>query len=282
MNERELQHLITAIVQAVVAELEAEPQRSAELPTSSPSNAAPAPPPSPVVSSPTPPGRCIRLLVGNTDRGLEAAVAAVQALKLPGPEPSFEVAVAADDASLVERVRLLAPSWSVHAAGELGCPFAWMRSAEAGVALTLDRVAAVRASVTVPEQFVEKALLSLLHRGRPCILATDGLNLDAPKATDAFRQALREPVDRLTSFGARCVAAGEVGHALAEALGASPIPPPAGGAVGAAARGPRPLISAADVESAQGELVLPPGALVTPLAWDRARELGVKLRRLPQ
>ncbi|NUP99808.1 MAG: hypothetical protein HUU35_08130, partial [Armatimonadetes bacterium] len=43
----------------------------------------------------------------------------------------------------------------------------------------------------------------------------------------------------------------------------------------------RPLITAEEIESADGELTLPPGAIVTPLALDRARELGVTLRRVP-
>lgn len=45
----------------------------------------------------------------------------------------------------------------------------------------------------------------------------------------------------------------------------------------------RPLITAADVEAvpAGGELILPPQAIVTPLAWDVARQRGVRLRFAP-
>ena len=43
----------------------------------------------------------------------------------------------------------------------------------------------------------------------------------------------------------------------------------------------RPLITAEQVEAAGGELLLPADAILTPLAADRARELGVRLRRLP-
>ena len=43
----------------------------------------------------------------------------------------------------------------------------------------------------------------------------------------------------------------------------------------------RPLICVEDVEGADGELTLPPHAIITPLALERARELGVVLRRIP-
>ena len=153
-----------------------------------------------------------------------------------------------------------------------GCPLALAREVEAVVAATLDRPTAVRVAQTMPETFGSKLVLEALCLGKPVVAATDALGLDRPDATPQLRHALAEPVGRLEVFGATCVEAVDLGPTLRTLLS---------GPGGVNAHENRPLITAVEVEAADGELLLPPDAIVTPLALDRARELGVKLRRLP-
>jgi hypothetical protein len=214
--------------------------------------------------------RLVRVLVCDSAVGLDFATAALNAFAHPKLELEYLVVEGLSAGLTVDRVAQLAPRARVRSTREAGCPLLAARGAEAVVAATLDRPTALRVALTMPEHFGAKLLCEALCLGKPVVVATDGLGLDPPGATPQLRHALAEPVGRLEVFGATCVGAAELGAALANAVSAPRAETPR-----------RPLITAQEVEAADGELLLAPDALVTPLALDRARELGVQLHRLP-
>jgi hypothetical protein len=245
LDNATLERLITAAVSAVLAEL-----RAADLQR---------------------PGRRLAVLVCNAAEGLEFAAASLGAVAQLGYELDWLVAAGPAGRVSAQRVRELVPEARVREAAEAGCPLETARRVEGVVAATLDRPTAVKVALTAPDTFASRLLFEALRLGKPVALATDALGLEAPEATPQMRQALAEPLGRLEVFGAACGPAVELGAALRPLLAPGAAP----------AFDQRPLVTAAEVEAADGELLLPSEALVTPLALDRARELGVKLRRRP-
>ncbi len=243
MSEQDLERLIEATVAAVLQQLQAG----------------------------RPAGPLVRVLIADTDTGLDFALASLADL---ARRVRVEYVLSDGDRAQVTPayVRQHAGAPAVFTHPEIGCPAAWARGADLVVAATLDRATALRVALTMPETFGSQLLFEALRVGRPVVVATDGLALDAPEATPQLRAALAEPVGRLEVFGAECVAARDLGPVVERRLAAP---------TGFNAATNRPLITAEDVEAAEGELVLAPGAILTPLALDRARELGVILRRLP-
>lgn len=212
-------------------------------------------------------GRRVAVLVSETTAGLDFAVASL------GTLADFPVRLEwlASGRGVASVNRRLGAELCRDTA-DAGCPLKLASEVEAVVVATLDRPTAVRVAMTTPETFGSKLLLEALCLGTPVVVATDALGLDRPEATPQLRHALAEPVGRLEVFGASCVEAVDLGATLRTLLS---------GPGGVNAHENRPLITAIEVEAADGELLLSPDAIVTPLALDRARELGVKLRRLP-
>lgn len=242
MNEQELEQLIVDAVRAVLGKLQ----------------------------PPAPKGPVVRVMIGPTPDGLEFALASLATL---AERYRLEYLLTSGETSQVTRAWVEQQTGgTVTTEAEAGCPRKWARGADLVVAATCDRPTAVRVALTMPETYGSKLLYEALVRGRPVILASDGLGLEAPEATPQLRHALREPIARLEVFGARLTPAKDLAAAVSEELA------PRGGAHPG---NERALITAEDVEAADGELILPPHAIVTPLALDRARELGIKLRRVP-
>ena len=241
LDNETLQRLVSAAVSAVLAELKAE-------------------------SSPVS-RRVVPVLVSPTIVGLDFAAAALHSVAtLP---LTFEWWVAGPDVSRVEQ---LVPQGKVRSIADAPLASTLAEQAYAVVAATLDRSTAMRVSLTMPETFGSELLLGALNLGKPVVVATDGLGLEQPLASPQLRAALAEPIGRLEAFGAECVASQDLGKRLKAVLS---------GPDGLHPRPNRPLVTASDVEAAGDELVVPPEAVVTPLAVDRARELGVALRRPP-
>ncbi|MBI2302587.1 MAG: hypothetical protein HYU66_27085 [Armatimonadetes bacterium] len=248
MNEHDLQRLVQAAVKAVLAEL---------------GGAAEAPAAGPLV----------RVLFGDSSQGRDYAVAALRRLGGEGLRLEHVVTTGGRSQANPGFLRELPGTLAAQTDEEAGCPLAFARGADLVVAATLDRPTAVRLAHTAAERFADRFLLEALSLGKPVVLATDGFELEAPAATPQLRAALAEPRARLETYGAVCVAAVDLREAVRQVLDGQVRP---GGAVG------RELITVVEVEAAEGTLVLAPDAIVTPLALDRARELGVTLRRVPR
>lgn len=247
MNQDELAKLVQAAVRAVLEQLGERP-------------------PQPVPQGPT-----VRLVVGESDAGLDFAFAALrqadrryrlQAVLSTGRDRQITLGYA--------REALNVPD--ARPESDAGCPLRFARGADVAVVVGLDRPALVRCAMTAPERYADRFLFEALCLGKPAVLASDGLAPALPDASPRLRQAMAEPLGLIEAFGATVTAASAVAAAVDEALAG---PPGFNAAVN------RPLITAEDVEAAEGELVLAPGAIVTPLALERARELGVVLRRVP-
>ncbi|MCC7495131.1 MAG: hypothetical protein IT204_22475 [Fimbriimonadaceae bacterium] len=243
MTEQELAQLVEATVQAVLAQLQ----------------------------PPAPRGPRVRVLVSDTDHGLDLVLAGLKPL---ASRWRLEYVLTSGETAQVTPayVRERGGAATVQTEVDAGCPRAFAKGADLVLAATLDRATALRVALTMPERWGERFLFDALRRGKPVVLATDGLFLEAPDATPQLRAALAEPVARLEVFGATVLPAAQLAAAAETALAGPP---------GYNAASNRALVTAAEVEAAGDELVLPAGALVTPLALDRARELGVILRRLP-
>lgn len=247
MNQDELERLVQAAVRAVLEQL----------------NDRPATPPAK--------GPTVRLVIGESDAGLDFAFAS---LKQAERRYRLQVVLATGQERQVTlgyvREALNVPD--ARPESEAGCPLRFAQGADVALVVGLDRPALVRSAMTAPERYADRFLFEALCLGKPVVLAQDGLDRALPDASPRLRQAMAEPLGLLEAFGATVTAASDVAAAIDEAL--------AGPARFNAAVN-RPLITAEDVEAADGELVLAPGAIVTPLALERARELGVVLRRVP-
>lgn len=214
-----------------------------------------------------PAGRRVAVVVGTTPIGLDFAVASLQAMGDVGLDLDW---LASGRGVELTNQRLGAEI--VRDVSTVGCPLEMAKSVEAVIIAALDRPLALRIAATNPEEFRGNLVLEALCLGKPVIAATDGLRLDRPEATPQLRAALAAPIGALEAYGATCCAAVDLGPTVAATL-ASPA--------WVAHHENRPLITAEQVEAAGGELLLPADAILTPLAADRARELGVRLRRLP-
>ncbi|NUQ38198.1 MAG: hypothetical protein HUU23_10430, partial [Caldilineales bacterium] len=193
MSEQDLQNLVAAAVRAVLEQLGQQTE------------------------APAAKGPVVRVLIADTERGLDFALASLKA----GPaRVRLEYVLTSGRQSQVTTafVREQGGASKVLTEAEAGCPLALARGADAVVAASLDRPSAMRVALTMPETFASKFLFEALRRGRPTIIATDGWAWEAPEATPQMRQALAEPVGRLEVFGAVCSPASELGGALAAAL----------------------------------------------------------------
>ncbi len=244
MSEEQIARLVTVAVQAVLREL-----RGA---------AAPA-------------GPLVRVLIGSVTAGLDQALASLALLD----DCRFEAVLldTDDQPTTADHVRELLPSAAVTVASQAGCPRAHAAAAEALVVAALDRATLVRTVVTIPEGFGPKWLLEGLLLGKPVLVSRDSADVTAPAAAPQLRAALAAPLATLESFGAEVVPAVELGPALRAAL-----------AVGWRNAGAedRVLVTEADVAAAEGPIIVPAAAIITPLAWDAARERGVVIQRLPR
>lgn len=247
MNDAELARLVEAAVRAVLAQLrpaaEAAPVR----------------------------GPRVRLVIGESEAGLDFALASLRQAELPG---ALEVVVSTglDRQVTLGHLRGALGPATVRPESEAGCPLKFAAGADLAVVVGLDRTGLVRAVRTAPERYADRFLCEALCLGRPVVLVREGLARALPEATPRWRRAMAEPLELIEAYGATLVAAADLAEAVAGALA---------GPAGFNAAENRPLITADEVERAEGELVLAPGTIVTPLALERARELGVVLRHIP-
>lgn len=212
-------------------------------------------------------GRHVAVVVGTTSVGLDYAVASLNDLR----DMPLRLDWLTNSRGLEPLNRRLGQALCRDTA-DAGCPLALAAEVEAVVVAALDRPFALQVASTAPVSFESRLVFEALCLGKPVIAATDALGLDRPAATAQLRLALAEPLGRWEVFGAECVAAADLGRALRTSLT---------GPTWANAADNRALITVAEVETAAGELLIAADAIVTPLALDRARELGIKLRRLP-
>jgi len=247
VNQADLERLVQAAVRAVLEQL--GPQ------------AAPGPAKGPLV----------RLVIGESDAGLDFAFAS---LKQAERRYRLQVVLSTgrDRQLTLAYVREALQVPDARPESEAGCPLRFAQGADVAVVVGLDRPALVRCARTAPERYADRFLFEALCLGKPVVLVHDDLDPALPEASPRLRQAMAEPLVLLEAFGATPTLASELGAVVEVALA---------GPAGFNAAANRPLITVEEIEAAEGELVLPPGAIVTPLALDRARELGVVLRRVP-
>ena len=248
MTQDELAKLVQAAVQAVLAQL----------------GEASAP-------APAQQGPLVRLVIGESDAGLDFAFASLKTLD-PRPRCQAVLSTGRDRQVTLGYAREALGVPDARPESEAGCPLRFARGADLAVVIGLDRPALVRCARTAPERYADRFLFEALCLGKPVVLATDGLDPALPDAAPRLRQAMAEPLGLVEAYGATLSPAGELARVVEAALA---------GPAGFNSATNRPLITAEDVEAADGELALPPAAIVTPLALERARELGVVLRRLP-
>lgn len=245
MSEEQIATLVAAAVRAVLAELRGTP-------------AADAP--------------AVQVLIGAPHRLLDAALASLGALT---GEARLEAILLSGERQQVTRAHVaeLLPGATISTEPDAGCPLERAAAAAVLVVASLDRTTLMRTVLTVPEGFGARWLLEGLVEGKPVVFARDTLEIAADRATPQLRQALAAPLGTLESYGAELVPAVELAAAVRRGLASL--------ARNAGAER-RILITEADVDAAGGPLIVPDSAIVTPLAWDRARELGVVIQRLPR
>lgn len=145
--------------------------------------------------------------------------------------------------------------------------------------LTATALAKVATGIT--DTMATQVVMEALRTGKPVVAARNAAEPDqegmqsggSRAAAPALRRLWASHFQASESYGVHFVDVSELAAAMKAALGRRPAPP----------TGPQAVITEADVVAAAGigELHVPSGAIVTPLARDTAAELGVRLVMLP-
>lgn len=140
---------------------------------------------------------------------------------------------------------------------------------------TLSRAEAAKIALAQTDTFFSDMVFQMLWHGRPVVLVRDGVMepnfRDRPRSA-AMAGTVEAYLRRLADYGARLVMAKDLASAVRETLlleGESAV----------LQEQKRTVITAQDIEEAEQEVVVKPGTIVTPLAWDVAKHRGIAIRR---
>lgn len=139
---------------------------------------------------------------------------------------------------------------------------------------TLSRAEAAKVALAQTDTFFSDMVFQMLWQGRPVVLAQDGVmepNFRIHPRSAAMADTVEAYMRRLADYGARLVMARDLASAVRETL--------SGGSSAVSWEQKRTVITAQDVEEADQEVVVKPGTIVTPLAWDVAKHRGIAIRR---
>jgi len=168
-------------------------------------------------------------------------------------------------------------------AEETTCRRDLLHTHRALVVATWNRVEAVKVALTCTDTWASQLIFQALLEGTPVVAVRQGVDPRLEREADraagrqappALRQVLDDYWQTLASFGVQWVEARALAEATVRLFQAD-------GSVGSTKR-PRDLVTAQEVEEAEGDLVVSAQAIITPLALDRARERGVTIRRMEQ
>lgn len=143
------------------------------------------------------------------------------------------------------------------------------------VGATLSRAEAAKVALAQTDTFFSDMVFQMLWYGRPVVLVQDGVvepHFQSCPRPAAMVDAVEAYIRRLVDYGARLVAARDLAWAVRETLlsGEKPV---------AFQNQKRAVITAQDIEEAEREVIVRPGTIVTPLAWDVAKRRGISIRR---
>jgi hypothetical protein len=227
--------------------------------------------------------KVLALICGGTI-GLEQGLAALAELHAYPADVAVVLSAAAEKVVGAQRVRETLGADAVIVTAREPYPGRLLREADVVAVPVLTQNTAAKLAHTFADTLVATVALQALMLGKPVVMAVNAADpqdggragIGMGRAPVNLTRALQDNLQRLESYGVRLVdvklLAAEVGKCF------RPRPKPA-----AIAREKKVLIDAAAVKAALAggsrRLVVPRGALVTPLAADAARELGVEFVR---
>jgi hypothetical protein len=145
---------------------------------------------------------------------------------------------------------------------------------QATVGVTLSRAEVAKVALAQTDTLFSDIVFQMLWQGCPVVLAQDGVmepRFRIHPGSGALMNTIEVYLRKLVDYGARLVPARELASAVRETLS---------GSHAVIFQGQRRIvITAQDIEEAEGELVVQPGTIITPLAWDVAKHRGISIRR---
>ena len=230
-------------------------------------------------------GKIMAVITGGTI-GLDDGLLQLQEMQRTGLEISVGLSPAAEKVVGKERVQKALGAATRIITSEMGFPGKELREAALLVVPVLTQNTAAKLAATIADGLAPTLIMQALLMGKPVIAAAnaadpkDGWRIKAQmgKAAPALQQALQLNLKRLEEFGMTLVKAEELAGVSLERIGR--VRPNAKKATEAGV-GKKVVVDAAMIQgfAATGQrlLRLAPGALVTPLARDIARQEGVEL-----
>jgi len=260
----ELEQLVTAVVRAVVRALGQE-------------ETAKGNPPPPAC------GRLVALITGGLV-GAEEAFAALERLLRRGYQLDVVLSKSAVAIHSPDALRARLPGVRLHLAVEMQSPHQLLSSCDLVVVPIMTRHTAARTALLLSDTLPVSLILDALLRGKPVVAARDAADLSLPgwrgqargNVPSGLRTAMEEVLQRLASMGVELVEARQLYEAVERRL-AAPAATEARVPDGSS-RLSRQVITAEAVRMAamrEDRTLDVRGAIVTPLARDLARQLGV-------
>ena len=220
-------------------------------------------------------GKRLLAVFTGTGAGLEQALEALATLAKTGWNVSAYVSPWAEKTFGAETVARLGAVGEILRDGDVADCGAAAEKVDAVMVGTLSRNAAAKVALLAPDSTATELILQGLLKGKAVVAAVDGVEAEMASAPPAMRNIVQGYLRTLTELGVVLVGAGELAEGTAAALGFH--------AARRGGKGWRVILTSDEVEDAlrRGEkaITLPADAIVTVAAADRARELGVELRR---
>lgn len=238
------------------------------------------------IASGRPEGPRVLVLYAADEAALEEVFAPLRDLRKRGYALTHCVSPEARELLPPARIRagMEEPPARVLLAEQTTCRRTLLHSHQALVIASWSRVEAVKVALTVTDTWASQLIFQALLSARPVVamrprvepLPEPGSEGKAGHRVPPALQGVLEGYGRtLESFGVQWVEARLLAEATVRLFQAD-------GSVGSNKTQRRDLVTAQDIEAAEGDLVVSAQAIITPLALDRARERGVTIRRLDQ
>lgn len=229
--------------------------------------------------------KVLAVITGGTI-GLDSGLEQLKRLQDQGAEISVVLSPAAERVVGKERVEKYLGEQVEVITGEMPFPGRQLREATLVVVPVLTQNTAAKLAQTISDGLAPTLLMQALLMGKPVLAASnaadpqDGWRLKAQmgKGAPALQQALGLNLKRLSEFGMILLPVEEL---AAHCLRYSGVAEKRKDATSAAKVGKRVVVDAAMIQgvaaSGQKQIRLAPGAIVTPLARDIARQQGVEM-----
>lgn len=226
--------------------------------------------------------RALAIFTGGTI-GLEQSLSEIKQLQGLGFEFSVVLSRAAEKVIGIDRIKEQLGSSISIIDSQVSHPGKLLRESDLVLVPVLTQNTAAKLAYTIADTFVTTLIMQALMMGKPVIAALNGADPQAKlrieanmgKSSPGLLQSLRSNLDKLKGYGIKLV------QATSLAAESQKLLAPVVQNVKASVKNKKTVIGATAVKAviANGlkQLTVSQGAIVTPLARDVARDLGVEI-----